>query len=781
MRLIIALFALASVSSGQWVETTIPLSQDTALTFVTSLVYHSPNNTIYIGADESFLVAVDAGTNVKTAEVAVGVGWHALCSAPQANKVYCANDEATITVIDGTNNQPVKTLVMQRTVTDFLYNQQENKLYCGNGNDSYVRVIDCATDSVVARVEVRPEPLALCYNPLLNRVYCACRATGDVVVIDCAADTVVRTIWVRGVGPQDICFDSASNCVYTANNVSNTVSVIDCAGDTLVRVVPVGSEPRAVLAGPPGKVYCANRNDSSVSVVSGGVVKAVTTGSSPSVLSYDPVYNKVYCSGGSDSVAVIDAARDTVVAQVRVGSGAGAFCYDPVGSKTYAACMFTDIVWAIDGESDAVVACLGFGTVGPDRLLYNPTSDRLYCSDNEMGVVFVIDGNTSAIRTGLPFGWGSIHDMVWNPFRNKVYVSSSRDSKVYVVDGVTDRFVAQVPVASGSQPMALCYNSANDKVYAASSDNPTVSVIDCAKDTVLATLALPGDGGNLVYNSVLNKVYCTGSALAVIDGTADTLSGLVDLPEYADQLCFMPPHNKLYVAADGYPYIYVVDCAGDSLIRTLETPASPAYVYYDVGNDRAYASLSASGLLQVYDARLDSLLAGVGVGPYMTPALDNGRMGDANRVYCAAGIGDVVMVVSGTTNMPMRGITVGAYPIALAWNPAHSWMYVANHNGSSISVLRDTLLVGMEEGQPQASSRKPEATVVRGVLNLGVGSRQQAGYRAELLDVSGRKVLSLKTGANDVTGLSPGVYFVREVGMGREQVGVEFRRVVIAK
>jgi hypothetical protein len=32
----------------------------------------------------------------------------------------------------------------------------------------------------------------------------------------------------------------------------------------------------------------------------------------------------------------------------------------------------------------------------------------------------------------------------------------------------------------------------------------------------------------------------------------------------------------------------------------------------------------------------------------------------------------------------------------------------------------------------------------------------------ELLDVSGRKVMDLASGANDVRALAPGVYFVRE-------------------
>jgi hypothetical protein len=73
-----------------------------------------------------------------------------------------------------------------------------------------------------------------------------------------------------------------------------------------------------------------------------------------------------------------------------------------------------------------------------------------------------------------------------------------------------------------------------------------------------------------------------------------------------------------------------------------------------------------------------------------------------------------------------------------------------------------------EQRQPQASSRTSLATVVRGVLflpSLGTRSelpeRNSVMSRAALLDISGREVMDLRPGANDVSHLVPGVYFVR--------------------
>ncbi len=79
--------------------------------------------------------------------------------------------------------------------------------------------------------------------------------------------------------------------------------------------------------------------------------------------------------------------------------------------------------------------------------------------------------------------------------------------------------------------------------------------------------------------------------------------------------------------------------------------------------------------------------------------------------------------------------------------------------------------LGIAEETPNAELRAPNSspTVVRGVLLLdGLGTRSELPERnsvmsrAALLDVGGRKVMNLQPGANDVSRISPGVYFIRE-------------------
>jgi len=90
--------------------------------------------------------------------------------------------------------------------------------------------------------------------------------------------------------------------------------------------------------------------------------------------------------------------------------------------------------------------------------------------------------------------------------------------------------------------------------------------------------------------------------------------------------------------------------------------------------------------------------------------------------------------------------------------------------------------IGVEERhEKQASSSRPEPTIVRGVLFWEARGTRQTACGAELLDVSGRNVLDLKPGSNDVSWFPPGVYFVREepTAVGREPSAAT--KVVVAR
>jgi hypothetical protein len=102
-----------------------------------------------------------------------------------------------------------------------------------------------------------------------------------------------------------------------------------------------------------------------------------------------------------------------------------------------------------------------------------------------------------------------------------------------------------------------------------------------------------------------------------------------------------------------------------------------------------------------------------------------------------------------------------------------------------------TNIVTVKYGPPPAVAEGPGSvvaghrmarSVVRNVLVLGsADSRQNTGYRAELLDAAGRKVVDLHPGENDVRALAPGVYFVREEPQAASLKTQAVRKVVVTR
>jgi hypothetical protein len=87
-----------------------------------------------------------------------------------------------------------------------------------------------------------------------------------------------------------------------------------------------------------------------------------------------------------------------------------------------------------------------------------------------------------------------------------------------------------------------------------------------------------------------------------------------------------------------------------------------------------------------------------------------------------------------------------------------------------ICVWRGTVS-GIEEGRktPDATRFTPNATVVRNSLVILQSAIYNLQSEIVLLDAAGRKVMSLRAGSNDVSHVSPGVYFVQWVSGNRTQ------------
>jgi hypothetical protein len=104
---------------------------------------------------------------------------------------------------------------------------------------------------------------------------------------------------------------------------------------------------------------------------------------------------------------------------------------------------------------------------------------------------------------------------------------------------------------------------------------------------------------------------------------------------------------------------------------------------------------------------------------------------------------------------------------------------LAYTTSDGVFLARGVDVVGQseEQGQPTAHGSPLTASVIRNVLLLPEASSLKPQATSWLLDAAGRRAFGLHPGANDLSSLSPGVYFVREAQAQAQAV----RKVVITR
>ncbi|MFO7650152.1 MAG: YncE family protein, partial [bacterium] len=384
--------------------------------------------------------------------------------------------------------------------------------------------------------------------------------------------------------------------------------------------------------------------------------------------------------------------------------------WSPIGNKVYFLSMTNgrDYVTVIDGATNQVTRNIRVED-DASSLALNMADGKIYCTSGESDVLEVICAHgDSLIRqlqlTGFPT------TMVHDARRGKLFVAAADDEVVYAIDARGDTVVARIPVHN---PYGMLIHPQMDRLFISHYCNAdSLLVLDCVADTVTAQhhlmrfvsrpLCVGTDGEVFVPCRYQLEVFSSdGEALVA---TIPTSSRVSRIAIYAPRL------GKLYIS-DPDLGILAIDCRGRTIVDTIPLGVSAEYMrdaVFDTVHNMLYV-LCRRQVLAI-DTRNDSVVAVV--------------------------------------NLPDRSASY-----ALAWNPVNRRIYADDSWLNAVYVLRDTTS-GVEESQPRPFSEPAAPTVVRGILRLP----QPAS--GTLLDASGRAVLALKDGANDVSRLAPGVYFV---------------------
>ncbi len=437
------------------------------------------------------------------------------------------------------------------------------------------------------------------------------------------------------------------------------------------------------------------------------------------LLYYSPSTGRVFVSDQDLVVSALDAQADTLAGVVPLGAPVNGLVVDAVNNKFYF------------------------------RSQYQPYMSR----------VGIVDCSTNKVKSySRVLGWS--HCLAYNSRDAKLYCSA--DSSIFVFDCRADTLAKEIPI--DGIPCELVWYPNLNKLYAVSIFRDSVlrmNVVECSRDTVVKVLDLdPIDGGLMLPVPEFNQlwIFSQGSRYGVIDCLTDSIVG--DTTNDGGNfwsVCYSPVDRKVYAAQNGGLYVMDMDTRLPVESIPMPSPYTESYlaccaaragkVYWTVMRTYPQVELCA----QAVDTRRDSI-----VSSSVVPNWSNGMCEDhtGDYVYIAS---NWLVVIDTHNDSIVSGVDLSLQTEFLVRNSATNRFYIAGLDDNVIQVVYDSIVfagVRSEPSIPRCDSQLQ--TVVRRVSPV----RSPTG--ADLYDALGRRVAVLAKGPNDIRGLSPGVYFVRE-------------------
>jgi YVTN family beta-propeller protein len=550
-------------------------------------------------------------------------------------------------------------------------------------------------------------PQILAYNHANGLVYVGGSSKGCVIALSATTGEKKAKI-VAGNDVRDICFDVTGSKLYTADYAGGFVSVVDLSSNSLLTQINVGDNMEAICYNPlENKVYCGGH--ASLAVIDAAadtLIRKLTVQVGERVrLCFNRRHNKVYrsCVAG---LAIVDCSVDTVIATPLGYQLNPGLCYDTLRDEIYCASNSGDSsLFVIDGAGDTVSRTVALpGHSGGWVLCHDTRYDRIYSLNATSSTVSVVDPVAGQMLTTypLPGGPAGPYSMAYSPGLGKVYcatVDYYNGGHVTVLNCSTSAIVEDIAVGRGA--WSVCSDSQGYPVFCANAYDQNVSVIG-ANDSVTRAITLNGGPRVVTWAGIGNKVYCGNrysNNVTVVNGETNTVLKSIPAGGEPLALCHNSVNNKVYCGVDNKDSLKVIQVASDSVTATVALAGEPRGLCYSSVNNRVYCAVDvydAHGYVAVIDGASNALVSQVSVGniPWIVcfnPASD--------KVYCA-NLGDnTISVVNCSTDSVVATISVSGKPAALCCNPQDNKVYCATpQNVAVIDGTSDQIITTLSYG-----------------------------------------------------------------------------------
>lgn len=156
---------------------------------------------------------------------------------PIINHIYTANNDGTVSVIDGSSNSVVDTIYVggERHSHYIAVNPNTNRIYVVNFTSDVVSVINGLTNEIEDTVVVGNKPYKMAANPTTNLIYVTHIGVMDwVSIIDGSNNTVTDSVHISW-GVYGVVVDPSVNRIYVG--AIGGIYVIDGSNNTVIATI----------------------------------------------------------------------------------------------------------------------------------------------------------------------------------------------------------------------------------------------------------------------------------------------------------------------------------------------------------------------------------------------------------------------------------------------------------------------------------------------------------------------------------------------------------------
>ena len=619
------------VGNGEGDVTIVNGTTDTLAGFLplsgNPLLFDPVNGQLYV-ARANYVLGVNPRTGAILGNITVGSSPDGAVLDPSNDNVYIANlDSYNVTVVNGSNDKSVVSILIGNSVTALAFDQANGYLYvsscnpnCPSGPTSgrgNISVVDTVTNTVKTKTLVGDGPTGVAYDSDNGQIYVATRT--NLTVVNATTDNVVGNVsfvsGLKGWGPVGVVYDGVSGDLYVPywngiNGYQYNVSVVNGKSGALITSLPVGLVTLGIaFDASNANIYVSNDYSDNLSVIDGAtnsIRDSIPTGVYPADIGYDPTNHQTYLAAGGLNITAINGTTNRVGA--RTNGAAGPIAINSQNGTVYVGEQ-GDIT-VIDSRTNTVTGHFGLPTpfVGiPTAIAYDGLNHCLYVAYFGLSDLAVVDTSTGSFVTSISM-WSGGYDISYAPSNGDLYVThygtlsgSKWTNNVTVVDGSTNTVVASVPVGGAS--VAIAFDDVNGYLYVNNAMTGNTSVVDSSTNKVVTTIKTAGNEGGpsqVVADALNNYIYEASacghgpscSVVTVINGSTQTILGQVSLDLGPVGVAANSANGDIYVADGVSGAISVLSPSASSLPTISSFTVSPSPVA--VGRT-AYFNTSATG------------------------------------------------------------------------------------------------------------------------------------------------------------------------------------------